>query len=172
MARHARAAGFTLIELMVVVMIIGIVAAFGIPQYMRTVETTKADDAIAIARTVAAANRMATLDKRESTFRAGQITSSCNEGACPDAGAADGCDLVKCKYVATQDWDTRPYDYFAADGSATTSCGGKTFSSKGWVACAARKSSATGIYGTWGFAVDVNGAVEAVGTNPPSVAGF
>ena len=58
MRRPAGSRGFTLIELMVVVMILGVLAFMGVPQYLKTVETAKADDAVALVNMLGQANRI------------------------------------------------------------------------------------------------------------------
>ena len=40
--------GFTLIEIIVVCLMIGILASFAVPEYLRSIETAKADDAVAM----------------------------------------------------------------------------------------------------------------------------
>jgi type IV pilus assembly protein PilE len=56
-------AAFTLIELMVVVTMIGIMTALVAPSFQRTVEVSRADQAIATLRTIWAAQRYYRLDK-------------------------------------------------------------------------------------------------------------
>lgn len=174
-----RQAGFTLIELVVVILIIGILTAFGVPQYLKSVESTKADDAVAMARMVATTNRMFYLD-HSSTYASGQLTTTgtgCNAGdTCPTAGPYGACALVACRYLSGQDWDRKPYMVYALDGaSASTTCGQP---SGNYVACVMRKNSTNcpgclgsptslSPYSTWGYAIDANGLITEVGTDTP-----
>ncbi len=165
-------AGFTLVELIVVVMIVGVLAAFAVPQYRRTVESSKAEEAMTVAKQVAAANRLFKLD-RGVYVPQGNITNACNTGTCPAAAPYNVCDLVRCKYLAAQNWDSKGYNIGAGVGNG---CLG-TFGI-GFIGCVARKSGSspgtnTAPYSGWMYKVDAAGTVDcepACGTAdaPPS----
>ena len=162
--------GFTLIELIVVVLLIGIMTAMAVPQYLKSVETSKADEAVAQLKMVGATNRMYTLDNN--TFAVGTILDSCNAASCTADGAA--CSLVACKYLAYQAWGTKPYNIVAADGAAAagTTCGGLTYGTPAqFVACVSRKTGADpgtsmAPYSSWGYAIDITGTIQTAGSAP------
>ena len=64
--------GFTLIELLVVVLIMGILASVAMPQYFKSVEKSRASEAIDVASAVASAEERAYMQK-------GVYTSSLSE---------------------------------------------------------------------------------------------
>src|SRR4051794_24336707 len=100
--------GFTLLELVVVILIIGILAAFAVPQYMKSLENNKADDAAALINMVATTNRMYALDHGGS-YVSGTLTNACNNDTnCPD-NTSPQCSLIACKYLAPTDWSSKPY---------------------------------------------------------------
>lgn len=181
--RNRPDSGFTLIELLVVVLIIGILTAFAVPQYIRTIERSKADDALAILKMVGTVNRMYAMDNNNS-YAVGTLTSSCNAmTACPLTQTSDVCNLLSCKYLAQQDWENRPYMVAAGNGNiSAATCGGVSFgASRNYVACVKRKDYPTYVrgigtdaspYSTWGFGLDINGKVETAGTDAPDPLGL
>lgn len=159
--------GFTLIELVVVVLIIGILASFGIPYYLKTVETSKATDALAIAHLLGNSNRMYKADNP--SYVSGQITDDCNTMACDSA--TGGCKLIACAYVAKQDWSgtDKPYEYYVCNpinGSGGGCC------SSGITACTRRKSDASSPYNTWVYKFTVSGECQKEGNEVPDCPKF
>ncbi|OGR95713.1 MAG: hypothetical protein A2V88_16255 [Elusimicrobia bacterium RBG_16_66_12] len=174
--------GFTLVELIVTCLMIGILAAIAIPQYLKTVEVTKADDAVATVNMIGTTNRMFALD-HNGYYVNGQFTASCTGtctggGACPTSVSAtvtNACALVCCNYLADQNWATKPYNFYACDGKVASACGSTGSSTR--VAGACRKGTTCAgtpaampgsIYDTWSFLMTTAGTISANGTNPPT----
>ncbi|MEW5907557.1 MAG: prepilin-type N-terminal cleavage/methylation domain-containing protein [Elusimicrobiota bacterium] len=119
--------GFTLIELMVVVIILGVLTSMGVPYYLKTVESSKAMDAVAVAHMVGVASQMMLLDNPGATYTAGLMTNTCNTTTCPTnpSAARNSCHLVACGYVSRQDWDSIAYTIRACNpntGAGGTGC--------------------------------------------------
>lgn len=138
--------GFTLIELMVVVIIMGILASMSIPYYTKTVETSRATDAVALGNLLASAYRMYMIDNPGASI-SGAITNSCNGLSCASAGGA--CRIVACKYVAEQDWTNSSYSY-------NVGCSGT-------VAACVRRVGGSGDFATWGYDFTMTGGCQTVG---------
>lgn len=157
--------GFTLMELVVVTMIIGIIAGLGVPQYFRAVESSKATDSIGIAHNISAANRMYNIDYPNAalSYLSGKITDSCNGAACTNPPST-ACDLVACNYLAKQSWDSSAYDFYACN--ATSGAGGGCCAA-GYTSCSTRKSGAYPTFSGWGYSFDRYGKCDELATDNP-----
>lgn len=167
--------GYTLIELVVTILIIGVLSSFAIPQYLRTVEIGKADDAVAITNMIGTTNKMFALD-HSGSYVSGQFTTACTgAGTCnpgtfpaPPAAVTGACVLVWCKYLADQDWAakaTNGYSFYACDGQTAGACAGLGAGNQ--VAGSKRAATANSPYSTWGYTMNTAGTITGYGTNPP-----
>jgi prepilin-type N-terminal cleavage/methylation domain-containing protein len=142
--------GFTLIELMIVMLIIGILTTMAVPMYRKTIETSKATDALAILNAIANANRMYNLDT--GNYTNGEVNSSHV--------------LVQNKYVADHPWASYQWHFCACDTYNCGGCGGGC-SGSGIVACAYNNSPLGSPYNSWRYEISANGTCYQYGTQVP-----
>ena len=147
-----RQAGFTLVELVVVVLIIGILGALMIPGYTKSVESAKADDAAAIVQMIGQSNRMFRLDNNNYVSN-GTLADSCNSVACT-AGSFDRCQLSACNYMGSRQWSNLAFVY-----QVGTSVNCSISGAPNGIACAKRASTATSPYSSWGYVMSAAGVV-------------
>jgi prepilin-type N-terminal cleavage/methylation domain-containing protein len=132
-----RLQGFTLTELLVVVIVIGILMVLGLLQYSKSVENDRGIQAFNLVRQIASANQMySTSNSASSTdgtnyndcisgstmgaldyygyFASGQITNACNAKHCyDDSSCTTNCIATKtdpCNLVACHKLPTRDWD--------------------------------------------------------------
>ncbi|HCC48029.1 MAG TPA: hypothetical protein DEQ38_07955 [Elusimicrobia bacterium] len=161
---HNTKKGFTLIELVVVVLIMGILASVSVPYYYKTVETSKATDSVAIGHMLGNSNRMFRLDQPAATV-SGQITNTCNSYTCASVPATSACRLIACSYVARQDWNQSSYNYYVCNGGNGGPCCANSGGERG-VSCTRRGAGASGSYANWGYRFYDSGRCEAIGGAP------
>jgi len=164
---NCRYRGFTMIELLVVMLIIAIVALMAMPQYQKSAEATRADEAVSTVQILGTTNRIYFLDK--SVYAAGALNACAARGPCncnpsdPSNNCGNACTLMWCGYLAPQDLAQAPYVYYAADGNRNIAdpCGLSVSGAPAgrYVACA-KRALASGQYAGWGYTVDVNGTIR------------
>src|SRR5579871_6910270 len=84
--------GYTLMELVIAILIVGILASFAVPQYLRSVEGGKYDDAVALTNQIGMTNRMFALD-HQGYYVTGQFTTA---SCCPSGTT---CTTLLASYV-------------------------------------------------------------------------
>jgi type IV pilus assembly protein PilE len=101
-ARHTANQGFTLIELMIAVVIIGILSAVAIPSYIQYVQRTyRADSQVVLRQAAGYMQRFYTANNSYSLARDGTSTPNISAYAISPPGAAEG----KVRYNITLDAD-------------------------------------------------------------------
>lgn len=144
--RRRAAAGFTLFELLIVVLLLAVLVGIGFSNFFKSSENSKADAAAALLVQLVHANHMYALD-HQGQYLSGALASGC--GPCNQA-APTVCNLVACQYVAPQDFSQLPYA-FTLNGAA----GGNATRLKG-----------SGVYADWGYSAAQNGQLTALGGAP------
>jgi prepilin-type N-terminal cleavage/methylation domain-containing protein len=168
--------GFTLIELVVTCLVIGVLASYAVPQYLKTVENGKFDDAVGLSNQIGMTNRMFALDHGGSyvygQFPAAATGCGCTGATCngyaitngtPFAGA---CALVCCNYLADQNWKGKAYNFYACDASGASgyTTGG---CNTGFVSAADRNASGIAPYTGWQIQMQVQGQILSSGAQVP-----
>ena len=103
MNAKSKGAGFTLIELIIVIIIIGILATFAMPAFMVTKEKTLTKEAIVNLKLIAAAEKVWRIESVDNTYTLCNCTTPANCNAAPPP-APGGCNYLLKLNLNTQNW--------------------------------------------------------------------
>ena len=132
--------GFTLIELMIVVLIVGILASAAAPSMQKTMEKNRATDAIATMMQITSAQR---------SCRVSNILSQ--SSSCPAALLSSSHKLVTGEYLPDRNWGSETFMFATGSGtssSATCPVTSASIATDGIDACTAKKSNGIPAYYT------------------------
>jgi len=108
--------GFTLIEILIVVLIIGVLASVGVPQYLKTVQTSRVTDGLGLMMMIGASQRICVMDNP------GNINAQCPAEQYFGNTAPN---LVKKHYLAMQKWSvagTKGSMFYGTSNSVNPVC--------------------------------------------------
>ncbi len=157
--------GFTLIEVLVVILIVGILSAIAIPAYLESMERTYAANGVIMVNTVGTANRMFAVNHgNRYVYGDFDPNNGCGVGVCPTNPPFDNsCILVWCKYLADRDFSSAKYCVAACDANANGSCNGAAV---GNFAAGTHNRSGAAPYSDWTYAQDATGVITGYNGAP------
>ena len=168
--------GFTMIELLVVMLIILVIAVLALPQFKKAAESSRADQAISTLQMIASTNRLYFLD--HSQFASGSLQACAARGPCNcnpgDASSNCGnpCTLIWCGYLTQQNFAQQPYVFSALNATVNTAnpCGlGVSGAPSAHYTACAKRNGGSGVYANWGYTVLSDGTIQGWPTSngPP-----